>query len=484
MGGVRRFRGDRSAPPGRRCAGRTPAGRQAAGTTPRRAGRRGCRRSSRRSRSSNGSPRCHPADRRRALGGRRLAQRAALRASQARDRPRPDPPRRAGRGCAARCPTVSGGWRAAPRDGSSTWRRSRAVTSRRWRRRSACRSSACRRPSGCASTPVAIRSTCGRCCPSSRSTGGTPGSRRSRRRVPSSTQIVESAVGLQPVGEIARRGLLGAGCAILPADGRGAGRLDDPVDALEEAVAVGLLQSTDKVDIWDVAFPHPLVQAAVYEHVSPTSRVRLHRAASGVGRRRRSRTAPPGRRHHAAQRRGRRGARRLRPAGDALGCLGERGVGARRGQPDERRPDGARGAPASRDRRHRQRRRSPAGLGVHAGRREVRAGTAARCGAGLPGDPARSGHRGRGAPDRRGGSGPIASADPHLAALLALRWTLHSVGRLRGAEIVEWSRRAVALVPGRRRGPARGRRDTRTRARAHGSGARRAGGLRGRCSRR
>jgi ATP/maltotriose-dependent transcriptional regulator MalT len=39
------------------------------------------------------------------------------------------------------------------------------------------------------------------------------------------------------------------------------------------------------------------------------------------------------------------------------------------------------------------------------------------------------------------------SADPHLAALLALRWTLHSVGRLRGAEIVEWSRRAVALVP-------------------------------------
>ena len=57
-------------------------------------------------------------------------------------------------------------------------------------------------------------------------------------------------------------------------------QLDDPVDAFEEAAAVGLLQSTDKVDIWDVAFPHPLVQAAVYEHVSPTSRVRLHRAAS------------------------------------------------------------------------------------------------------------------------------------------------------------------------------------------------------------
>lgn len=51
-------------------------------------------------------------------------------------------------------------------------------------------------------------------------------------------------------------------------------------EALDEAVAVGLLQSTDKVDFWDVAFPHPLIQAAVYEHVSPTNRVRLHRAAS------------------------------------------------------------------------------------------------------------------------------------------------------------------------------------------------------------
>jgi hypothetical protein len=39
------------------------------------------------------------------------------------------------------------------------------------------------------------------------------------------------------------------------------------------------------------------------------------------------------------------------------------------------------------------------------------------------------------------------AVDPHLSALLALRWTLHSVGRLRGADIVEWSRRAVALVP-------------------------------------
>ncbi len=58
-------------------------------------------------------------------------------------------------------------------------------------------------------------------------------------------------------------------------------QLDDPLSALEEAATVGLLeQGTDKVEIWDVTFPHPLVQAAVYEHVGPTSRVRLHRSAA------------------------------------------------------------------------------------------------------------------------------------------------------------------------------------------------------------
>ena len=42
----------------------------------------------------------------------------------------------------------------------------------------------------------------------------------------------------------------------------------------------------------------------------------------------------------------------------------------------------------------------------------------------------------------------VSSGDPHLQALLALRWTLHSVGRLRGADVVEWSRRSIDLVPG------------------------------------
>ena len=53
--------------------------------------------------------------------------------------------------------------------------------------------------------------------------------------------------------------------------------LDEPGGRAEEAVAVELLQGIDRVQIWDVTFPHPLVQAAVYEHVSPTGRIRLHR---------------------------------------------------------------------------------------------------------------------------------------------------------------------------------------------------------------
>ena len=77
-------------------------------------------------------------------------------------------------------------------------------------------------------------------------------------------------------------------------------QLDDPVGALEEAVAVGLLQATDKVEIWDVTFPHPLVQAAVYEHVAPDQSGPAAPSRGRVGRRRRRRAAASGRRRDAA----------------------------------------------------------------------------------------------------------------------------------------------------------------------------------------
>ena len=50
--------------------------------------------------------------------------------------------------------------------------------------------------------------------------------------------------------------------------------------AIEQAAAAGLLRATDNLDPWDVTFPHPLIQAAVYENIPPARRVHLHRFAA------------------------------------------------------------------------------------------------------------------------------------------------------------------------------------------------------------
>ena len=90
----------------------------------------------------------------------------------------------------------------------------------------------------------------------------------------------------------------------------------------------GCCTCTDKIEIWDVTFPHPLVQAAVYENVAPTSRVRLHRAAAellddaGAALRHRVAAATPPDPELADR------PRRLRPAADELGRLGQCGIGA------------------------------------------------------------------------------------------------------------------------------------------------------------
>ncbi|MGE4178152.1 MAG: AAA family ATPase, partial [Thermoleophilia bacterium] len=45
------------------------------------------------------------------------------------------------------------------------------------------------------------------------------------------------------------------------------GDVDNPLDALDDAVHAGLLEARDEPGIRDIAFPHPLVQAAVYEQL-------------------------------------------------------------------------------------------------------------------------------------------------------------------------------------------------------------------------
>lgn len=55
-----------------------------------------------------------------------------------------------------------------------------------------------------------------------------------------------------------------------------------PVDAVDEAVDLNLLQLRDDTGVRDVVFSHPLVQAAVYEQLGPARRVQLHSVAAGL----------------------------------------------------------------------------------------------------------------------------------------------------------------------------------------------------------
>lgn len=72
--------------------------------------------------------------------------------------------------------------------------------------------------------------------------------------------------------------VLGVRCA-LPVAGRLAG-LADPLAALEEAGRAELLEVPDPAHPRVVAFPHPLVRAAVYEAIAPVRRARLHGVAA------------------------------------------------------------------------------------------------------------------------------------------------------------------------------------------------------------
>jgi ATP/maltotriose-dependent transcriptional regulator MalT len=56
--------------------------------------------------------------------------------------------------------------------------------------------------------------------------------------------------------------------------------LDDPWPALELAVVAGLLEERPIIGIPLVAFPHPLVHAAVYQALGPARRARLHAQAA------------------------------------------------------------------------------------------------------------------------------------------------------------------------------------------------------------
>ena len=58
--------------------------------------------------------------------------------------------------------------------------------------------------------------------------------------------------------------------------------LDDPLPALEEAMAAGVLTEQPGGPTAEIGFPHLLVHQAVYDDLSPTWRRRLHERATGL----------------------------------------------------------------------------------------------------------------------------------------------------------------------------------------------------------
>ena len=56
----------------------------------------------------------------------------------------------------------------------------------------------------------------------------------------------------------------------------------EPVRALDEAVKADLLETRETSAPWTLAFPHPLVRAAVYDALGPARRQDLHLAAAAL----------------------------------------------------------------------------------------------------------------------------------------------------------------------------------------------------------
>jgi len=75
-------------------------------------------------------------------------------------------------------------------------------------------------------------------------------------------------------------GVLGHHCGLAVAAALAG--LDDPVPALEEAMAAGMLIEQPGGVAAGIGFPHLLVQRAVYDDLSPARRQRLHERAAGL----------------------------------------------------------------------------------------------------------------------------------------------------------------------------------------------------------
>ncbi|HEY5786414.1 MAG TPA: AAA family ATPase [Microlunatus sp.] len=58
------------------------------------------------------------------------------------------------------------------------------------------------------------------------------------------------------------------------------GQIDEPLDVLEAATHLEVVDAVQHTDGWEVTFRHPLIRAAAYDTLGPASRTRLHNRAA------------------------------------------------------------------------------------------------------------------------------------------------------------------------------------------------------------
>ncbi len=222
-------------------------------------------------------------------------------------------------------------------------------------------------------------------------------------------------------------------------------RVEDPLAALEEASVAGLLQARDDVGVRDVVFPHPLVQAAVYGRLGPARRAGLHRSAAALVQEDRAAL-----RHRVAA---------ATPPDPDLAAELDAFAGryAASGAWAGAASVLVEASQLSATREEREQRLLRAVDAMVSAGDLVQASSFARDVVGFAPGGMRDGTLGylavlRGRPTEAehllesawGYCDP--ARDPGLAAVVAQRWALHSVGRLRGAEIEQWAERSIALA--------------------------------------
>jgi DNA-binding CsgD family transcriptional regulator len=226
------------------------------------------------------------------------------------------------------------------------------------------------------------------------------------------------------------------------------GRVADPLSALDEAVAVGLLKVAEDPGVREVGFVHPLVRAAIHEQLAPGRRARLHLAAAqliedeGTALRHRVAAAEPPDESLAEELSS--FAEQQAAAGAWAGAASALVQASRLSAAKERREQWLLRA-----------------LDAMVGSGDlVQASVFAEDVAGLGSGPLHDAALGylavlRGRPAEAEALLHSAwtrcepGADDRLAAAIAQRWALHSVGRLFGDQVVNWTSRALELAPPR-----------------------------------